>query len=193
MDQPIVESELLAWFDQDGKLLLSEAEAKRRIFQRGLTNDARTLAWLFLLKVVPWDSTASEREQILKDKRAEYARLKSEWRDDAALRATDAWIEEDRRIEVDCRRTDRTHSMFSLPEDQDMSSAASRLDISGQAPSNEHVRRLEDILRSYNQYEKELGYVQGMSDLCSPIYVTLKADEELVFWCFVEWMKFEDG
>lgn len=32
------------------------------------------------------------------------------------------------------------------------------------------------------------GYVQGMSDLCAPIYVVMGADEGLTFWCFVEVM-----
>jgi hypothetical protein len=32
------------------------------------------------------------------------------------------------------------------------------------------------------------GYVQGMSDLCAPIYVVMSADEEMTFWCFVEVM-----
>lgn len=32
------------------------------------------------------------------------------------------------------------------------------------------------------------GYVQGMSDLCSPIYIVMGADEDLTFWCFVEVM-----
>lgn len=32
------------------------------------------------------------------------------------------------------------------------------------------------------------GYVQGMSDLCAPVYVVMAADEELTFWCFVEFM-----
>lgn len=32
------------------------------------------------------------------------------------------------------------------------------------------------------------GYVQGMSDLCAPIYVVMGGDEELTFWCFVEVM-----
>jgi hypothetical protein len=27
-----------------------------------------------------------------------------------------------------------------------------------------------------------------MSDLCAPIYVVMDADEELTFWCFVEFM-----
>lgn len=33
-----------------------------------------------------------------------------------------------------------------------------------------------------------LGYVQGMSDLCAPVYVVMGGDEEMTFWCFVEIM-----
>ena len=36
--------------------------------------------------------------------------------------------------------------------------------------------------------EDDEGYVQGMSDLCAPIYVVMSADEEMTFWCFVEVM-----
>lgn len=32
------------------------------------------------------------------------------------------------------------------------------------------------------------GYVQGMSDLCAPIYVVMGGDENMTFWCFVEVM-----
>lgn len=80
-------------------------------------------------------------------------------------------------------------------------------DIGAQSPTNEHIDRLAGILLTYNFYEKELGmsltgdaaspitdpcvslgYVQGMSDLCAPLYVVMDADEELIFWCFVEFM-----
>ena len=79
-------------------------------------------------------------------------------------------------------------------------------DIGAQAPTNEHIERLGTILLTYNFYEKELGsysdsthvsqelksydpgYVQGMSDLCAPVYVVMEGDEELTFWCFVEIM-----
>ena len=32
------------------------------------------------------------------------------------------------------------------------------------------------------------GYVQGMSDLCAPLYIATDADEEMTFWCFVQVM-----
>ena len=32
------------------------------------------------------------------------------------------------------------------------------------------------------------GYVQGMSDLCAPLYVVMSGDEDMTFWCFVEVM-----
>jgi len=35
----------------------------------------------------------------------------------------------------------------------------------------------------------EIGYVQGMSDLCAPLYVIMGGNEEMTFWCFVQYMK----
>lgn len=106
---------------------------------------------------------------------------------------------------MDCRRTDRTQPLFSnvgtptgaYPEEEEESA---------QSQSNEHVDRLKEILLTYNFYEKELGtcliidwwslclycflgYVQGMSDLCAPIYVVCGADEASTFWCFVSVME----
>lgn len=34
----------------------------------------------------------------------------------------------------------------------------------------------------------DVGYVQGMSDLCAPVYVVSGADEAVTFWCFVSVM-----
>lgn len=33
-----------------------------------------------------------------------------------------------------------------------------------------------------------IGYVQGMSDLCAPVYVVMGGEEEMVFWCFARIM-----
>ena len=35
----------------------------------------------------------------------------------------------------------------------------------------------------------DVGYVQGMSDLCAPIYVIMKGEEVMTFWCFVALME----
>ena len=34
-----------------------------------------------------------------------------------------------------------------------------------------------------------VGYVQGMSDLCAPIYIVMGGNEEMTFWCFVQIME----
>ena len=89
-------------------------------------------------------------------------------------------------------------------------------EIGAQCPSNEHTEQLAAILLTYGFYERELGmwdfdpfiwqnsftadkkmglltegnegYVQGMSDLCAPIYVVMGGEPEMTFWCFVEVM-----
>lgn len=97
--QPIVQTEWEAWFAaSDGKLLLTESEAKKRIFQRGLSMEARQSAWPFLLEVFPWASTASERMQIRKAKEAEYESLRSTWWGKPEITKTETFIEECHRI-----------------------------------------------------------------------------------------------
>lgn len=46
---------------------------------------------------------------------------------------------------------------------------------------------LNDILMTYVMYNFDLGYVQGMSDLLSPILQLLKNEVD-AFWCFVGFM-----
>ena len=85
-------------------------------------------------------------------------------------------LQERHRIDVDCRRTDRTQPLFQVPSpssspfkadgvSSDEKEAAKRYsaispnmnDIGSQAPSNDHIERLAGILLTYNFYEKELG------------------------------------
>lgn len=85
-------------------------------------------------------------------------------------------FKERHRIDVDCRRTDRTQPLFSTPSStpspslskstglnekemhQRYSSIAPNMsDIGAQSPTNEHIDRLGGILLTYNFYEKELG------------------------------------
>jgi len=44
------------------------------------------------------------------------------------------------------------------------------------------------MLLTYNEYNKDLGYVQGMSDLLAPIYAVMQ-DDAVAFWGFVGFME----
>lgn len=47
---------------------------------------------------------------------------------------------------------------------------------------------MKDLLLTYNEYNRDLGYVQGMSDLLAPIYA-VQQDDAVAFWGFVSFME----
>lgn len=53
---------------------------------------------------------------------------------------------------------------------------------------NPHLYRMREILLTYNEHNVNLGYVQGMTDLLSPLYVKFQ-DEVLTFWAFSKFME----
>ncbi|KAL0579952.1 GTPase activating protein [Marasmius crinis-equi] len=205
---PIDEELWDSWFEEDGRPNVRIEEMRREVFRRGLTKKGplRRKAWPFLLGVMEWDTTHDERQRKWDEKKKRYNELGDEWCGNPEVFERQDVVEERHRIDVDCRRTDRTQPLFSTPtttpsseKKDEMNDEKARFrrvsvispnlsDIGAQSPSNEHIDRLASILLTYNFYEKELGYVQGMSDLCAPIYVVMGADEELTFWCFVEFM-----
>ena len=88
-----------------GRLLVTVAEVKERIFHGGLDpNDGvRKEAWLFLLGVYPWDSNRDERQALMNSKRDEYIRLKGAWwermiEDTVTTEQHDWWKEQRNRI-----------------------------------------------------------------------------------------------
>ncbi len=54
--------------------------------------------------------------------------------------------------------------------------------------TNVHLEQMKDMLLTYNEYNRDLGYVQGMSDLLAPIYAVMQ-DDAIAFWGFVGFMK----
>nr|KAJ0197322.1 hypothetical protein LSAT_V11C700385090 [Lactuca sativa] len=52
----------------------------------------------------------------------------------------------------------------------------------------ENLAKLWDILAVYAWFDKDVGYGQGMSDLCSPMIMLLE-DEADAFWCFERLMR----
>lgn len=81
-------------------------------------------------------------------------------------------------LEKDVLRTDRHVALFAMQPSEE----------SGALPnSSEVLEQLKDILMCYHFYNQELGYVQGMSDLLSPLYAVFN-DEVNTFWGFVSFM-----
>ncbi|KAL9102252.1 MAG: hypothetical protein Q9163_002588 [Psora crenata] len=186
---------LLEWqgfFDsQTGRLQITPDEVKKRIFLGGLnpSDGVRKEAWLFLLGVYGFESTADERKAIINSKRDEFVRLKGAWWErmvDGSDSVADAewWKEQKGRIEKDVHRTDRHIPLFEgedIPHPDPDSPFA-------ETGTNVHMEQMKDMLLTYNEYNRDLGYVQGMSDLLAPIYA-VEQDDAIAFWGFVGFME----
>ncbi|KAL1886863.1 GTPase activating protein [Paecilomyces lecythidis] len=178
------------WFDSAGTLQVTVDEVKERIFHGGLDpNDGvRKEAWLFLLGVYSWDSSEDERRAIMNSKRDDFVRLKGAWWERMVEGSTSAedhewWKEQKGRIEKDVHRTDRTIPLFA-GEDIPHPDPDSPFADTG---TNVHLEQMKDMLLTYNEYNPDLGYVQGMSDLLAPIYAVMQ-DDAVAFWGFVGFM-----
>ncbi|KAI0457098.1 GTPase-activating protein GYP7 [Xylaria acuta] len=180
-----------SFFDHHtGRLIMTTDEVKERIFHGGLDPDdgVRKEAWLFLLGVHDWYSTSEERRAQLASLRDAYVKLKASWWErlvDLGGEGEEGewWREQRGRIEKDVHRTDRTVPIFAgedTPHPDPNSPFAS-------VGTNVHMEQLKDMLLTYNEYNKDLGYVQGMSDLLAPIYAVMQ-DDAIAFWGFQHFM-----
>ncbi|CAO3677177.1 unnamed protein product [Rhizopus stolonifer] len=167
-------------FDHQGKLVVPVTQVKEMIFTRGLCQEIRADAWKFLLGAVPWQSTQDERQAILQSGEDAYYRIKATWFNDVEIQETEQFQMEKHRIDKDVHRTDRTQEAF---ESSDMPNPDPGM-IMG---TNSNLEILKDILVSYNFYNTELGYVQGMSDLLAPMFVIMD-NEAQAFWAFTCFM-----
>ena len=89
-----------------------------------------------------------------------------------------------RAVEKDVHRTDRNIPLFAgedIPHPDPDSPFA-------EVGTNVHLEQMKDMLLTYNEYNRDLGYVQGMSDLLAPIYAVMQ-DDAVAFWAFVGFME----
>ncbi|XP_024534235.1 TBC1 domain family member 15-like isoform X1 [Selaginella moellendorffii] len=190
-----------AAFDAQGRLNVKRV--LRHIERGGVASEIRAHVWEFLLGVYSPGSNAAEREELRQSRRDKYLKLKAECkRMDAAvgsgevvisprMNADGVSMEENNpesieeqtingvldpspsakivqwkvllhQIGLDVVRTDRVLEFYEDPK---------------------NLGKLWDILAVYAWIDEEVGYCQGMSDLCSPM-VLLFPDEADAFWCF---------
>ncbi|CAO3589695.1 unnamed protein product [Absidia cylindrospora] len=172
--------EWIDFFNQDGILHVTRSYVLKLIFQGGLHADIRIEAWKFLLGIYPWESSFDEREAIRRSKAEEYFDIKAKWFNDMETRNTKQFMDEKHRIDKDVHRTDRNIDFFA---GEDLPNPDPQMVVG----TNENLEIMKDILVTYNFHNTTLGYVQGMSDLCAPMFVGM-GDEAMAFWGFVSFM-----
>jgi hypothetical protein len=190
--RPVTKEEWAGWFDdRHGRLNITPDEVKERIFHGGLNKDdgVRKEAWLFLLGVYDWDSSRDERHARVNSLRDEFIRLKGRWWEKLVVgqgttEESEWWRDQRNRIEKDVHRTDRQIPLF---EGEDLPHPDPNSPFSD-VGTNVHLEQMKDMLLTYNEYNKDLGYVQGMSDLLAPIYAVMQ-DDAVAFWAFVGFME----
>uniref|UniRef100_A0A4W6CFV3 TBC1 domain family, member 17 n=1 Tax=Lates calcarifer TaxID=8187 RepID=A0A4W6CFV3_LATCA len=158
------------FLDPEGRVKNPE-KIRELVFRGGITPTLRKEVWKFLLGFYPWNSTTKEREEILRVKTDEYFRMKVQWKSvseeqemrNSLLRGYRSLIERD------VSRTDRHNTFFS-------------------GNDNPGLTLLHDVLMTYCMYNFDLGYVQGMSDLLSPLLFITQNEVES-FWCLTGFME----
>ncbi|KAI9185158.1 hypothetical protein LWI28_004807 [Acer negundo] len=204
-----------AAFTPEGYLDLSKTLG--RIQRGGIHPSIRGEVWEFLLGCYDPKSTFDERDQTRERRRLQYAQWKEGCReifpvigsgkfitapvitedgqpiqDPIVLQETNSgihgsishmvmkllsngaldkkviqWLLTLHQIGLDVVRTDRTLVFYE---------------------KQEHLSKLWDILAVYAWIDEDVGYCQGMSDLCSPMIMLLD-DEADAFWCFERLMR----
>ncbi|KAM3165088.1 Rab-GAP TBC domain-containing protein [Lachancea thermotolerans] len=199
---PLTRQKWDSFFDSEGRMLMTVQEVKDYIFHGGVADmELRKDVWLFLSEVYPWDSSLEERQVLTQTLRESYrANYKSKWEYRQPHSDEDEesyWHDQVLRVEKDVKRNDRDLSLYKYNTEtgeapasrqQDFDQGAEQVDSDVWTVKNPHLQSLRSILLSYNIYNNDLGYVQGMCDLLSPIYYILQ-DEELSFWAFVNFMR----
>ncbi|XP_061420596.1 TBC1 domain family member 15 isoform X1 [Lethenteron reissneri] len=167
--EPVSTEEWERYMDPEGRVRDVD-KLKAAICQGGLAHSLRKEVWKFVLGYYPWTSTTEERKAVVKKKADEYFRMKLQWKSvsEEQEKRNSNLRDYKNLIEKDVNRTDRTNKFY-------------------EGSNNPGLTLLNDILMTYCMYDFDLGYVQGMSDLLSPI-LYVQENEVDAFWCFVGYM-----
>ncbi|CAI9107598.1 OLC1v1006989C1 [Oldenlandia corymbosa var. corymbosa] len=197
-----------AAFDKEGRLDI--AGVLRRIQRGGIHPSIKGAVWEFLLGCYHPDSTFEERNELRTRRREQYAAWKAECKQMEPTIGSGKLLTE--AIVSDPSQPSEEASANGNPQDNigAMPSDENRADkkvyhwkvglnqigldvvrtdrILVFYENLENQARLWDVLAVYSWVDGDIGYVQGMSDICSPIVILLENEAD-AFWCFERAMR----
>ncbi|KAH9415899.1 hypothetical protein DERP_000393 [Dermatophagoides pteronyssinus] len=146
--------------------------------QRGISEKLRLRLWPYILGLYDGDNDNEDcRKQFdWSSKQKLFEHYRSQWQSILPEQEKRFMLFRERKslIERDVIRCDRAHPFYN-------------------GDRNENLDKLKEILLTYMMYDFDTGYVQGMSDLVSPLLYVAEGDTCKAFWFFVQTMEFTNN
>lgn len=166
----LTDAEFRRFLDPIGQVIHSK-ELRAVIYFGGIEPSLRKVVWKHILNVYPEGMSGRERMDYMKRKAQEYQNLRERWR---------TLVQKGQNIgdlgyvtgmvRKDVLRTDRHHKFYGGSDD------------------NQNTASLFNILTTYALNHPSVSYCQGMSDLASPLLVTMR-DEAQAYICLCALMR----
>ncbi|KAH0794613.1 TBC domain containing protein [Histomonas meleagridis] len=150
--------EVKSFFNEEG-ICTNFQLLKRNIFKCGLDDNGRAFIYPYLLGVKDPNISFEANNQILKNKLQQYTTMKSQWQSflPDQVKNVPAIADLLRVVCGDVKRTDRFTPQYG-PDD------------------SLYSKVLHDVLVTYDLYNNDTSYVQGIGDLISPIIIIIIKD-----------------
>lgn len=149
--QPLCDAEFRSFLDSVGQIVQAK-NLRKVIYSGGIEPSLRRVVWKHILNVYPDGMTGRQRMDYMKQKAAEYYRLRDVWRvavQQGPVTGELAYVTG--MVRKDVLRTDRLHPFYAGNDD------------------NQNIASLFNILTTYALNHPAVSYCQGMSDIASPI------------------------
>lgn len=162
---PLTDAQFRIFLDPIGQVVQGR-ELRRVIYYGGIEPSLRKVVWKHILNVYPDGMSGKERMDYMKKKAQEYCSLRDYWKDMMQKNQVSQELTYvTSMVRKDVLRTDRHHPFYAGNDD------------------NQNVASLFNILTTYALNHPSVSYCQGMSDLASPLLVTM-GDEAHAYICF---------
>ncbi|KAJ4436482.1 hypothetical protein ANN_16513 [Periplaneta americana] len=167
---PLTDAEFRKFLGPVGQVVQAR-ELRTVIYYGGIEPSLRKVVWKHILNVYPDGMSGKERMDYMKKKAYEYQALRDCWKEmvkNGQVTGDLAYVTS--MVRKDVLRTDRHHKFYAGSDD------------------NQNIASLFNILTTYALNHPTVSYCQGMSDLASPLLVTM-GDEAHAYICFCALMK----